>query len=164
MEGKMYSANEIASWLLAYAECTDSSLTRKSLQKLLYFSQAHYLEQYGVPLFYQDIEAWEHGPVVREVWERTKRAADEENSYEVYLEEDATFDFNSYKDINNFMGKVWNTYGIMPALRLERKTHKELPWIWKWEDQNDKKKIISPALLRGYYEVRTMVKREESLV
>src|SRR6202035_2468893 len=42
------------------------------LQKLLYYCQAWSLAWDGVPLFDDPIEAWANGPVVRDVWERTR--------------------------------------------------------------------------------------------
>ena len=42
------------------------------LQKLLYYCQGWSLALLGRPLFAQPIEAWEHGPVVRDVYERFK--------------------------------------------------------------------------------------------
>lgn len=38
------------------------------LQKLLFFAQEEFLYRHEKPLFEDKIEAWEHGPVVREVW------------------------------------------------------------------------------------------------
>jgi uncharacterized phage-associated protein len=37
------------------------------LQKLLYYAQAWYLAWYGEPLFWGQIEAWQHGPYVPRV-------------------------------------------------------------------------------------------------
>lgn len=43
-------------------------VTPLRLQKLLYFAQGWFLARYGRPLFNARIEAWEHGPVVPEVY------------------------------------------------------------------------------------------------
>jgi len=46
----------------------DDGMTNLRLQKLLYLAQGYYLAEYGRPLFNDDIEAWQYGPVVRDVY------------------------------------------------------------------------------------------------
>ena len=46
----------------------NEGIHKVKLQKLLFLAQEEYLFRYGKPLFGEKIEAWEHGPVVREVW------------------------------------------------------------------------------------------------
>ncbi len=64
-----YSALGIARCLLARAHEEDELLSHLKLQKLLYFCQGFTLAMTGKPLFSEAIVAWEHGPVVREVWD-----------------------------------------------------------------------------------------------
>ena len=45
-------------------------LTHMRLQKLLYYAQGWHLAAFGRPLFVGRIEAWKHGPVVKEVYPR----------------------------------------------------------------------------------------------
>lgn len=75
----MYSALDIAKWFLNYNlflrnvdnEDTDD-ISNLKLQKLLYYAQGCYLAMYDAPLFKEDIVAWAHGPVVREVYDEYK--------------------------------------------------------------------------------------------
>lgn len=46
----------------------NEGIHKVKLQKLLFLAQEEYLFRYEKPLFEEKIEAWEHGPVVREVW------------------------------------------------------------------------------------------------
>lgn len=46
------------------------------LQKLLYYCQGWSLALLGRPLFAEPIEAWEHGPVVRDVYDRFRGGRD----------------------------------------------------------------------------------------
>ena len=56
----------------------EHGFTHMKLQKLLYYMQGYHVAALGQPLFSEAIEAWEHGPVVREVWyEFKKYAADD---------------------------------------------------------------------------------------
>ena len=41
----------------------DRKLTNLEIQKLLYYAQMLSIGQYGSPIFYDDFEAWEKGPV-----------------------------------------------------------------------------------------------------
>lgn len=47
-------------------------MTHLRLQKLLYFAQGWHLARYGKPLFDAPLEAWQHGPVVRDMYRRYK--------------------------------------------------------------------------------------------
>lgn len=62
---------------VAYAflngQTNDRLITNLKLNKLVYFAQVLSLKQDGVPLFPDRVEAWEYGPVVREVYQRFKR-------------------------------------------------------------------------------------------
>ena len=82
----MYSANEIALWFLykTNAEIREhiaeneeyevyEGITHLKLQKLLYYAQGVFLSMNnGNKLFSERIMAWEHGPVVKEVYDYFK--------------------------------------------------------------------------------------------
>jgi uncharacterized phage-associated protein len=54
----MYKASTIAKWFLAWADLTEESesdITAKKLQKLLYYAQGHYLATTGRPILQQKI-------------------------------------------------------------------------------------------------------------
>jgi len=46
----------------------DDPVTQLRLMKLIYYAQGHSLERLGRPLFDDDIQAWEHGPVVKSAY------------------------------------------------------------------------------------------------
>mgnify|MGYP004477188473 CR=1 FL=1 len=77
----MFSAIDIAKWFLFKnnAEVQEHEvanddyevyerITHLKLQKLLYYAQGISLALYNKPIFKEKIEAWQHGPVVREVY------------------------------------------------------------------------------------------------
>ncbi|OQY42717.1 MAG: hypothetical protein B6240_13665 [Desulfobacteraceae bacterium 4572_87] len=43
-------------------------ISNLKLQKLVYYAQGFYLALYDEPLFNEPIEAWTHGPVIRELY------------------------------------------------------------------------------------------------
>lgn len=54
--------------------CED--LSNMKINKLLYYAQGYYLQKYGDVMFDDPIEAWEHGPVVPDVYRRYKACGD----------------------------------------------------------------------------------------
>lgn len=106
--------------------------TPKQIQKLLYYAYSIYLVKYNNQynennmnrLFKDTIEAWEHGPVIRNVYEDIKTVA-------------SSYDLISYnKEVNledkkteNFIDKIISVYGQFSGYELEKMTHSEDPWI-----------------------------------
>jgi uncharacterized phage-associated protein len=62
---RQVSAKDVAAYILQRL----GPMTTMKLQKLLYYCQAWSLVWDEEPLFYEAIEAWANGPVVREVFE-----------------------------------------------------------------------------------------------
>lgn len=65
---KMYSAKEVARYIIDYSRDQMRGVCNFRLQKLLYFVQAEFLVKVGAPCFHEDFYAWEFGPVIREVY------------------------------------------------------------------------------------------------
>lgn len=65
----MYSANEVARYIIAYEHQQNRCVSNLRLQVLLYFVQAKYLVSTGNPLFWTPIEAWTSCPVVPLVYQ-----------------------------------------------------------------------------------------------
>ena len=72
----MYKALDIAKWFIfRYAEIEEPGepLTLMKLLKLLYYAEGCSLALNNKSLFEEDILAWEHGPVVSEVYDAYKK-------------------------------------------------------------------------------------------
>lgn len=54
------------------AERSDWKLSNLSLQKLSYLAQMLHLGQKGTPLFQEDFEAWDYGPIVPRLYHQLK--------------------------------------------------------------------------------------------
>ena len=65
-----YTAMEIANYIVGKCSKDKCTVTNLQLQKILYFLQREYLHNNGTPLFDDDIEAWQFGPVIPEVYYR----------------------------------------------------------------------------------------------
>jgi uncharacterized phage-associated protein len=119
----MYSAQDIAKWFLcAVDRDSGDSITHLKLQKLLYYAQAWSLVLLDKPMFKEEIQAWTHGPVVPEVYEKYSM----HGHNEIPKPEQCPIISKEYEDV---LEEVMKTYGIYQAKYLEMLTHSEKPWI-----------------------------------
>ena len=70
----MVQSIEVARFFINIANTipTDDLMTNMRVNKLLYFAQGECLRQLGKPLFDEDMEAWDYGPVVPSVYRTYK--------------------------------------------------------------------------------------------
>ena len=143
-----YTANNVAKYLI-YLASKDfvgdnqerEGITNLKLQKVLYFVQAYYLAKLNRPLFPDNIEAWEYGPVIPSVYRKYK----EYESNPIISEKDKSSLSTEDKKI---IQKIWNTFGGYSASRLVSITHDHTPWKEANQTQNQ---IISHKTLKEYY-------------
>lgn len=122
----MDTAKEIANYMLS-----KKALTPKQVQKLLYYAYSLYLVKYNDSyneeqmnrLFNDKIEAWKHGPVVRNVYDYIKKVAFS-NELVACKEKIKLSD----EKIENFIDKILTVYGDCSGYELEQMTHSEEPW------------------------------------
>lgn len=67
-----HSVRGLANWTLDYADKVGARLTNMALNKILYFLVEDSLLRSKVLLTSAKIEAWEHGPVFREIYQSFK--------------------------------------------------------------------------------------------
>lgn len=65
---KIYTASEISNYIINKCCSENKSISNLQLQKILYFLQRKFLQEKGYPLFSDEIEAWDFGPVVRKIY------------------------------------------------------------------------------------------------
>jgi uncharacterized phage-associated protein len=63
----------VANFVLAQAFQNGREVSNLSLNKIVYFLHAAFLHQFQKPLVTAKIEAWDHGPVFREIYHQFKR-------------------------------------------------------------------------------------------
>ena len=69
----MYDVLDIARFVINYCNDREYDISNLRLQKLLYFIQAYYLGlKNKMPLFKEDFEAWDFGPVIPCVYQEYK--------------------------------------------------------------------------------------------
>lgn len=124
-----YTAETIAKWFLARNKYDvdmgigDESISNLKLQKLLYYAQGCVLAITGDPLFNDEIQAWEHGPVVPDIYHQYKEFGRND------IEFDNDFDRSAISpQINDILEEVYNEFGQYSAWKLRNMTHDETPW------------------------------------
>lgn len=148
-----YDAIDIANWFLIRHNMTSEEqsdeqfnpdpITHLKLQKLLYYAQGIYGALNGKKLFENKIVAWEHGPVVQDIWEE----------YRGQKELDFTPDYGSFtkinedKDAGKALEAVYDYYGKFSAWYLRNKTHEERPWL-----ETPRNSEIEFDLIKEYFE------------
>jgi len=111
---------QVANYFIGLANETGSFISNLKLQKLVYYAQAWYLALYNTPLFEEDFEAWVHGPVIPELYQKYKKFGWHPIEEEVtpYLP----------PKIISFLEEVAQEYFACDAYELEQMTHIEAPW------------------------------------
>ena len=97
------------------------TISNLKLQKLLYYAQGFSLAINNKTLFEEDVVAWEHGPVVKEVYDIYSQYSS--NAIPV---PDAEVRLTTEE--RELITNVWNVYGQFSAWRLRDMTHNETPW------------------------------------
>jgi uncharacterized phage-associated protein len=142
---KIGTALAKSKYILKYCnekEITDCS--NKKMQKLLYYTQAWSLALRGKKIFDDDIEAWLHGPVVRQVYDKYK-----EYGFDPIPSESVKYDESCFTDEDlRFTDSVLEVYCKYDADYLEYRTHVESPWQ---EGRRNKDKIIALDSMKSYY-------------
>ncbi len=117
-----YRAIDIANWFISQFDIESGDvITHLKLQKLLYFSEAWCQVILEKELFSENLEAWAHGPVVREVFDEFNGAG--------WGPLSATDDIISLDpDTTAVLVQVLDAYGSLSAKTLEHMTHQDQPW------------------------------------
>lgn len=64
----MYKADVLARYIVDKCTNDGQPITNLQLQKILYFIQLNFIKIMNVAAFNEDMEAWQHGPVIPEVY------------------------------------------------------------------------------------------------
>lgn len=131
----VYDVLNICRYIINYSD----GVSNLKLQKLLYFTQAYFLITKGEPCFYDDIEAWDFGPVIPKAYCEYKQFGcgdipsiksfiqiDENNIWDSkrILYNDSVIEKDDKKRIN----AVVDLFADYSATNLVELTHKQAPW------------------------------------
>lgn len=142
---RQYCAEDIADWFLnknrILMNFEDSEyITNLKLQKLLYYAQGFYLAKTNTPLFEEDFLAWEHGPVIRKIYDKYKG----NGANGIEYNEDFKIDIDI--ETEKVLEEVYEKYGQYTAWKLRNLTHEEKPW-----QETPRNGIISKDSIKEFF-------------
>lgn len=154
------SAMAVANWFLNRAknEPSGREIDQLKLYKLVYYAHAWYLGNGRGPLFDDDIEAWPHGPVVRDLYIEFKdagRGAITKLGKRLTSHDgQAAMETPVYAgELVGFLESVWNSYKKHSGIQLSNATHAPgEPWTIVAEklDLSGKPKIPNELIKQVY--------------
>lgn len=125
----MYSAIDVAKYIILYCKENGYSISNLKLQKLLYFVQAQFLVAKGEPAFEEEIEAWDFGPVVPVVYQHFKMWGSSE--IPALLAKGAKAKI--YEEDQRIMDEILKECAPYSASSLVDITHNQDPWVDAYE-------------------------------
>lgn len=139
-----YSASNVAKYFRALTNPDDGDLlSNLKLQKLCYYAQGIGIAARNVPLFAERIEAWQHGPVVPNLYQEYK----DFGASMIPPPDDFDPTIFAMADIE-LMNDVYDHYGQFSGWKLRDMTHSEPPWINAY---NTASKVITLDALRTFF-------------
>lgn len=148
MKKSLYTANQIASYIIRKCLKLEKEINNLQLQKLLYYTQAAFLIKVNRPAFNDDIVAWKYGPVVEKVYQEYKCDSNR-----------AIYDFILYKESiadkdKALIDEVVLAKANYSTFELVRQTQEELPGL-----DTDMNKVISINKIKEYFNDKENRKR-----
>ena len=124
----MATVNQVVDYIVVKVDEANASLNLLKLQKLLYYIQAWALATTGKPVFSNKFQAWVHGPVCREVYDRFRET---HSLYDQVTVTDGIRASASDLDLatREHVDEVLEAYAGLSGSQLEAMTHREQPWI-----------------------------------
>lgn len=134
---------QVAHYFLALQdEDAGDLISNLKLQKLLYYAQGLHLALTGKPLYPERIEAWQHGPVVPDIYHAFK----EYRACPISIEEGNGMAIRD-EAVVDFLNEVYDVFGQYSAWKLRNMTHEEPPY----KEAEDSQGEISRASMRRYF-------------
>lgn len=155
------SYEAVVYYLAEKAEKDGMSFSNLKIQKLVYYSQGFHLGLYNSPLFEQEIQAWNHGPVINPLYHSLKKFGKSsitlaslvlclgvQSAGALSMEQKSVLDM------------VYDEHGNKGAMALRAQTHRESPWLKHSSDGTangsaDKMEITIDEL-KGYFTQKLM--------
>jgi len=153
--------NDVCDYIILKVNRAGESLNNIKLQKLLYYTQAWHLAFYDTKFFENRFQAWIHGPVNREIYDRFVAT---KSLYSDITEDDIRegFDLGKLKEEEiHHIDKIIYAYINFSGPQLEEMTHRETPWIKAREGYRPTQRCedyINENLMRDYYKERLQKK------
>lgn len=154
-----YDGRGIANFVLDRADSHGLGLTNLHINKIIYFAHGRFLALQERPLIAQQFEAWEHGPVVQDLYHQFKKYGSD-----VILgranrlnRQTAQYEIAPYKITSEdaeILAPLVEFYMRIPALVLSNWSHKKgSPWYrtWHYNDRSNPGMVIPNELIAAWF-------------
>lgn len=147
----------VCDYIIRRVRTAETSLNLLKLQKLMYYVQAWSLAFYGTPLFVGRFQAWVHGPVNRELYDRFAATKYLYSDIEI---SDCRPDFSDEQltsDARMHIDSVLDSYAGFTGDQLEQMTHQEKPWVDArkgFQPYERCERLIAEETMQSYYSAR----------
>lgn len=154
---------EIANEFIRRAAEEGRALTQMQLQKLVYIAHGWNLAINGEKLTHDDPQAWDYGPVYRDLWEALKAYGRRPVTREIrkgeYLPEMLDDQIAALParaqlddDERAIIDSVYRNYGSFHAFKLSALTHEpDTPWTHVYADGDGRFRKITSDQIRQYF-------------
>lgn len=139
----MYDVQLIARYVIHRCTQNERPISNLKLQKILYFVQANFLVGMDKACFPDDIEAWNHGPVVPAVYFKymifgsTNMPDQGDDGFELITKQD-----------KDHLDAIIDAAAKYSASWLEKITLRQKPWINAYKRNN---KVIKRSEIKEYF-------------
>lgn len=121
---QMATAEQVADWIVRHsANDLGAPVDPMSLEKLIYYAQCFHLVLQDVPLFPDEILAWQKGPVVGSVYSHYAGFG-----WNVITPDGDDSSFTLPEATSRFLKEVVSFFGRYTAIMLSEASHLEAPW------------------------------------
>ncbi len=137
----MVSVLELAEYFL-FSQDEEADITNLKLQKLCAYCQALSYVVHEKPLFHENMEAWTHGPVIPELYEKYKKF--EKNIISTEKKENLFLFYDKFTDDEKLIvDYTKNYYGRITAWGLREMSHRDFNCRFGSKNQITKDIILS---------------------
>lgn len=142
----MYRALDIARYIIERCSATNRTISNLKLQKILYFVQAEFLVTKNQPCFAEEIQAWDFGPVVPDVY-YTYRMFGSANIPCIGKSRVSQIISSSDKELLDGIIDECSKYSASALVEI---THNQTPWMEAYKPGWNNE--ITPESIKEYFE------------
>lgn len=131
-----------------HRELFEESISAMKLQKLCYYAQGYALAE-KQQLFPEDFQAWQHGPVIPNLYQKYKH-------YKWHPIEDKV-EIETNHPQYELIESIVDAYGRYDGAALSTMTHREKPWIEARKgipETDGSQEIISKESLQNFFSAK----------
>lgn len=158
-----YDVRAVANLVLDFAEDTGADVTNLTINKIVFFLHAWFLAKTGGPLVSAKIEAWDYGPVFRELYWEFKECGSEAIAIRATRRNPLTAAkevcVENFRERDlHFIQQILLKYLNLSASKLVELSHAPGgPWdqVYNHGSESNPGMRISDEIIRKYFEQQT---------